>query len=109
MMTGNYDRQEMLGILNALGEDKLLKALAAAGIQLDGSSSLATDMALPDPVDELTPWNKTDVKVPLTTRPPIVDRMRTTELPAPPPMAAGGFMGDPSMDNLAPFAATAAG
>jgi hypothetical protein len=108
MMTSNFDRQELLGIINALPDDRLIRALSAAGITIDGGSSMAADMALPDPVDELTPWNRTAVKVPLTTRPPMVNRSQTTDLPER-AVAPGGYLGNPGMDNLAPYAATAAG
>lgn len=106
MMTSNYDRQELLGILNALSDDRLVQALSAAGINIEGGGSIGADLALPDPVDELTPWNRTSVKVPMTMRPPIVDRTKTIEMPAPAP---GGYMGNAGLDNMAPFAATAAG
>ncbi len=107
MMTSNYDRQELLGILNALSDDRLVQALSAAGINIEGGGSMAQDMAMMDPVDELTPWNRTEVKVPLTTRPPIVNKGQTVDLPQ--PQLPGQYMGQPSLDNLAPYAATAAG
>lgn len=108
MMTSNYDRQELLAIFNALSPERMVQALGAAGIGIDGGASMSDDMALPDPVDELTPWNKTEVKVPLTSRPPIVNRSQTIELPVQQPMPAQ-YMGQPGLDNLAPYAATAAG
>lgn len=108
MMTSNYDRQELLGILNALSDDRLVQALSAAGINVDCGPGMAQELALGDPVDELTPWNRTAVKVPMTTRPPIVDRAKTLEMPQPPAMPPA-YLGNPGLDNLAPFAASAAG
>ncbi len=108
MMTSNFDRQELLGILNSLSDDRLVQALGSAGISIEGGGSIASDMALPNPVDELVPWNMSSVKVPLTTRPPIVNRSKITEMPQQ-PAQAGGYMGNPGLDNMAPFAATAMG
>lgn len=106
MMTSNYDRQELLAILNALSDDRLVQALSAAGIGIEGGA--AESQPLGDPRDELTPWNATAVKVPMTTRPPIVNLAKITETPQP-AAAPGGYMGDPNLDSIAPYAATAMG
>ena len=101
MMNSSYDRQELIGILSSLSDDRLIQAMSAAGVQVS-PGDLSNDLALPDPVDELTPWNRTAVKVPFTSRPPIVNQSRLLEMPQPPRQPS--FLSDPRMDSIAPYA-----
>ena len=97
MMTSNYDRQELIGILSALSDDRLIQALSAAGVSVSPG-----DMAgASDPVNELTPWNRTEVRVPMTQRKPIADLSRTFEQQPAPAMS---YLNDPRMDSIAPYA-----
>jgi hypothetical protein len=98
--------EELAGIFAALEPDKQIKALAAAGISLGGLGNPFAGAGEVDVPDELAPWNRTEVKVPFTQRRPIVDKARTVEAPPPPPMPAQ-YAGDPGLDSIAPFAATA--
>lgn len=102
MMTTNYDRQELIGILSALSDDRLVQALSAAGVSVS-PGDLGAELAMPDPVESLTPWNRTEVKVPFTQRPPLVNQQRTWEMPQQ-PAPSMSFLNDPRMDSIAPYA-----
>lgn len=107
MMTTNFDRQELIGILSSLSDDRLVQALSAAGVTVS-PSDLSADLAGHEPVASLTPWNKTEVRVPFTRRPPLVDQSKTWDMPERQPTPALGFLNDPRMDSIAPYAGSIA-
>lgn len=94
-------REEKIQMLGALGDDKLDQALQALGISCGGS--YADDMGSEEPEEGLIPWNATDVKVPATVRPPIVDSSKIYEQTQKRPYEEPPAMGP----DMAPWAATA--
>lgn len=74
-------RESLLGILNALPDETLVKACSAAGINLAGSPSSVEGVLGEESFDDdqLTPWNTTEVRVPGSKRPALFDKTALIE------------------------------
>ncbi len=71
-------REQMLSVLNAVDDQKLMQAMSAIGIDCgDGAGGL--DYGAEDGADGLVGWNSTEVKVPESERPRLFDKSKTVE------------------------------
>lgn len=73
-------RAQLLSIINALSDDKLLQALSTVGVELGEEASL--DLGAEDAAD-LKPWSEMKVAMPPSNKPPLFNK-GNIEVPAAP-------------------------
>jgi hypothetical protein len=83
------NRGQMLSILNAMSDDKLVQAMSAAGIDCGdcGGMEMGDESAA-----GIESWNARDVSVPAVVKPPLVDKSVFTR-PATPVQAGREYYG----------------
>lgn len=107
-------KETMLSILAQLPESHLVKALDAAGVNIDGAMSGdytdgMDDMGAGGGEEGLQSWNARQVKVPQADRPQLFDRNAIVDEKPPQPTQRPYAQPEPPAPNIAPFAAAAGG
>lgn len=84
------NRGQMLSILQAMSDEKLVQAMSAAGVDCGDCGG----MQMGDEIAEgIEPWNARDVSVPEVVKPPLVDKSVFTR-PATPMQAKREYLSD---------------